>query len=142
MPFEVQHQVTLPENTFLRAKLTSLEERVIPYTDKSSGEQKTFSRLNWTFEITEEGEFWGKEVRAETPAFLSDAPHNAFRNWSEALLQRPLDLGQVLNESDLIGLSGLVTIGYETDRRDPAKKWPRVAEVIPLDPNSVSSPPF
>lgn len=144
MPFEVQHQVTFPANTFLRASLKDLEVRTIgPFPDKKTGEMKTFDKLNWIFEITEQGEFLGKEVRAETSAFLSDDPRNQFRNWAESLLQRPLDLGQVLNESDLVGLSGLITVKYVEDRQDSSKFWARVDDVIPLDPaSSYDEPPF
>lgn len=144
MAFEVQHQVELPTNTFLRAKLKELESKTVPYTDKKTGEQKEFTKLNWIFEITQDGEYFGKTVRAETSAYLSDSPYNTFRLWAEALLQRPLDLGQVLNETDLIGLSALITIRFEEDRRDSTKKYPRVEDVIPLDPASAAydEPPF
>ena len=142
-PFEVQHQVTLPTGTFLLAQLKELEVRNIPYNDKKTGERKSFDKLNWVFEIKEQGEFNGKEVRAETSAFLSDDPYNQFRNYAEALLQRPLDLGQVLHEGDLVGLSALITVKFEEDRRDSSKVWPRVDAVIPLDPATASSqPPF
>jgi hypothetical protein len=136
MPFEVQHQVEIPANTFMRAKLNKLDVASIQYVDKKTGEQKSFDKLNWIFEITEQGEFTGKDVRAETSAYLSDHPENKFRQWSEALLQRPLDLGQVLNEADLEGLSGLIMVSYVEDRKDPSKKWPRVTDVIPLDPST------
>jgi hypothetical protein len=144
MAFEVQHQVELPTNTFLRAKLKELEVKKVGYADKKTGEQKEFTKLNWLFEITQDGEYFGKTVRAETSAYLSDSPYNNFRLWAEALLQRPLDLGQVLNETDLIGLSALITIKFEEDRRDSSKKFARVEDVIPLDPGSVmdSEPPF
>jgi hypothetical protein len=140
MAFEVQHQVELPTNTFLRAKLKELEVKEIPKRDGSG----TFNKLNWVFEITQDGEYFGKTVRAETSAYLSDSPYNTFRTWAESLLQRPLDLGQVLNETDLIGLSALITVKYEEDRRDANKKWARVEDVIPLDPASAQygQPPF
>lgn len=141
MAFEVQHQVDLPTGTFLRARLTELEVKTVPYVDKKTGENKEFTKLNWIFEITEAGEFFGKKVRAETSAYLSDSPYNTFRNWAEALLRRPLDLGQVLNETDLIGLSALITVKYEEDRRDSSKKWARVEDVIPMDPAG-DEPPF
>ena len=143
MPFEVQHQVDLPEETLLRAQLKDLEHRKIPYTDKKTGEQKEFGKLNWIFEITEQGDFVGKQVRAETPDYLSDSQHNKFGQYARALLRRDLAPGQVLAESDLIGLSGLIDITYEADRRDPSKKWARVGNVYELDPASaMDEPPF
>jgi hypothetical protein len=101
-----------------------------PSRDQPGGSGDAFTRLNWIFEITQEGDYFGKNVRAETSAFLSDSPFNQFRNWAEALLQPQLDLGQVLDESDLIGLPALITVKYEEDRKDSSKKWARVDEVI------------
>lgn len=140
MAFEVQHQVELPTNTLLRAKLKELEVREIPKRDGSG----TFEKLNWVFEITQDDDYFGKTVRAETSAYLSDSPYNTFRLWAEALLQRPLDLGQVLNETDLIGLPALITVRYEDDRRDSTKKWARVEDVIAVDPTAAAydEPPF
>lgn len=144
MPFEVQHQIDLPTDTLLRAQLKELEAKTIPYTDKKTGEQKDFTKLNWVFEVTEQGEYVGKQVRAETSAFLSDSPYNQFNAFAKALLQRELAPGQILSEGDLIGLSALITVKYEEDRRDSGKKWPRVADVYELDPASMAAaePPF
>ena len=143
MPFEVQHQVDLPTNTLLRAKLKELEVRTIPFTDRKTGAPSSFEKLNWVFEITQQGDYFGKTVRAETSAFLSDSPYNVFRNWAEALLQRPLDLGQVLNEGDLIGLPALITVKYEEDRKDSTKKWARVEDVISVGGDAFGDePPF
>lgn len=142
MPFEVQKSVEIPENTLLRARLKSLEVVTVPYVDKKTNEAKEFTKLNWVFEITQDGEYLGKDVRAETSAFLSDHPENKFRLWSEALLQRPLDLGQVLNEQDLVGLSALITVHYQPDRKDPEKKWRRVEDVISLGGSAYEEPPF
>lgn len=146
MAFEVQHQVDLPIETLLMARLKELEHKVIPYTDKKTGEQKTFGKLNWLFEVTEQGDFFGKTVRAETSDYFSDSEYNVPNQYATALLQRRLDPGQVLSEGDLIGLSGLITVKYEADRNDASKKWPRVDQVIPLDPASAAAasmdPPF
>lgn len=142
MSFTVEHTVEIPENTLLRSKLLSLDAVTIPYNDKKTGEAKEFTKLNWVFEVTQDGEYLSKEVRAETSAFLSDHPENKFRLWAEALMQRPLDLGNVLNESDLVGLSALITVKYEADRKDPEKKWRRVEDVIALDGPSYDEPPF
>lgn len=136
MPFEVQHQVDLPTGTLLQAVLKTLEVKEIPKRDGG-----TFQKLNWLFEIVEQGDYFGKQVRAETSAYLSDSPYNTFRNWAEALLQRPLDLGQVLNESDLVGLPALITIRFEEDYKDKTKKWPRVEDVIPAEAG-FNQPPF
>ena len=137
MAFEVQHQVELPTGELLQARLKDLEVKEIPKRDGSG----TFQKLKWVFEITQAGDYYGKTVFQETSAYLSDSPYNTFRLWAEALLQRPLDLGQVLNESDLIGLPALITVKYEEDYKDSTKKWARVEDVIAASPGALQ-PPF
>jgi len=124
MPFQIRHEADLPVNTLLRAKLKDLTIREIPKRDGG-----TFEKLNWVFEITAQGDFFGKTVRAETSADFSDSQYNQPRAWSEALLQRQLGAGQMLGESDLIGLPCDITVRYEDDRKDPSKKWARVDDV-------------
>lgn len=141
MPFEVQHQVEIPAGTLMRAVLVGLES---VYIESKTPGKDGWTKLKWKWEIVEEGEYKGKEVTGECSAFLSDAPENRFRNWAEALLQRPLDLGQVLDEQDLVGLPALITIRYEPDRRDPSKKWRRVDDVISVSVAGFDNgePPF
>jgi hypothetical protein len=146
MAFTVEHAEPTPDiptNTLLRAKLISLEVATVPYKDRKTGEDKSFQKLNWVFEITQQGDYHGMTVRAETSAYLSDHPENKFRLWAEALMQRPLDLGNVLSETDLIGLSALITVKYEADRKDAEKKWRRVEDVIALEGEALfDQPPF
>lgn len=138
MPFEVQKSTQLPAGVLLKARLDSLDVRDIPFTDKKTGEAKSFQKIEWIFKVID-GEFQGKEVRGETSAYLTDHPENKFRNWSEALLNRSLDLGFVLDESDLVGATSLITVKYVADRKDEEKKWPRIDDVIPL---AEDEPPF
>lgn len=137
--FTVQHQVVLPEGALLRAKLKELEVRSIPKRDGSG----SFNKLKWKFEITQAGEYLGLNATAETSAYLTDEPDNVFRQWAEALLNRPLDLGVTLYPQDLEGLPCLVEIGKEQDRKDSTKFWRRVVTVIPTGEAAQSEePPF
>lgn len=143
MAFEVQHQVDLPEGELLKARLVELESKEIPKKDPKPGEASSFTKLVWKFEVTEQGDYNGKQVRVETSAFLSDSPHNQFGNFARALLRGELPVGTVLSEEDLVGLSCFIEIAYVPDRLDKSKKWPRVAECYPLDPASINDePPF
>lgn len=138
MSFTVEHQVEIPTDTILRARLTELEVREIP-----KREGGTFQRLKWHFEITQQGDFFGKKISGETSAFLSDSPENVFRTWAEALLGRPLDLGASLFPSDLEGLQALITVRKEPDRKDSSKFWRRVDTVMALDGGFADDqPPF
>ncbi len=138
MPFEVEKSRALPAGELLKARLEKFDVQEIEYTDRKTNEKKSFKKIEWIFKIVD-GEYQGKEVRGETSAYLTDHPDNKFRNWSEALLGRSLDLGDVLDESDLEGGSVLITVKYVTDRKDEEKKWPRVDDVIPLGDDE---PPF
>lgn len=142
MPYEVEHQIDLPVDELLRAKLQNLEPREIEYTDRKTNEKKSFTKLDWTFEVTQDGDYFGKLVKANTSAYLSDSPYNQFRSWSEALLGHELETGQVLSESDLIGLPALITVKYEDDKKDANKKWARVDEVLAVSQTYADSPPF
>jgi hypothetical protein len=144
MTFEMQAAVIIPTDTLLGARLKELEHKIIPYTDRKTGEEKTFGKLNWVFEIAEQGELSGKTVRAETSDRLDNHPNNRFRAFAEALLQREIELGVALSESDLIGLPCLITTHYEDDRSDKTKQWQRVNQVYPVDPASAGlfEPPF
>lgn len=138
--FEVQHQAEIPEGKLIRAKLDSLEVVTKDFTDKKTGELKEFTKLEWIFKITEDGDMNGMTVRAETSTYLSDHPDNKFRSWAEGLLGRELDLGAVLSVDDLVGLQGLITVRYDPDRKDPSKKWRRVDTVISI--GEQGDPPF
>lgn len=144
MTFEMQQAVVIPTDTLLAAKLKEMEHKIIPYTDRKTGEEKTFGKINWVFEIVEQGDLNGKTVRAETSDKLDNHPNNRFRAFAEALLQREIEVGVALSESDLIGLPALITTRYEADRTDADKKWQRVDQVYPLDPASAGAftPPF
>jgi len=136
MAFTIQHQVDLPVETLLRAKLKELTVREIPTREGGS-----FERLTWVFEITQQGDFFGKTVRGETSAYFSDSEFNQPTAWAKVLLNRDLDAGQVLSEGDLIGLPCDLTVKYEEDRKDKSKKWARVEDIYPVD-GLGDEPPF
>lgn len=136
MAFTIAHQVDLPVNTLLRAKLKDLEVRSLPSRDGG-----TFERLKWTFEITQQGDFFGKTVQADTTAYFSDSEFNQPTAWAKILLGRELAAGQVLSEGDLIGLPCDLTVKYEDDRKDKNKKWTRVEDIYPVD-GLGDEPPF
>lgn len=124
--------IPLPEDTFFRARLEKIDYREFDWTDKKTGEQKSGSNLDWTFEITAEGDYKGRKVRGRTRAELTADDGNRFRTWAETLLGRELPIGMGIDEDDLVGLSCELTVRHEADRKDPEKKWERVDEIIPV----------
>ena len=137
LQFTTQEQLdlTLPEDSIHVAKLVDLKTRDVPYKDKNDGSDKTFTKLEWWWEITATAigdQYIGRKVKGECPAELTSHPSNRFRNWAETLLGREIPVGMQLDTEDLLGLSAEVSIGHRPDRKDPAKIWEYVDEVLPL----------
>jgi hypothetical protein len=133
---------TIPEDTIVRAKLTDIILKEIEYV--KNGETKSFEKLYWTFQVADggpEGTWVGKQVRGQTDPELTNEPHNKFRNWSEALLNRDIAVGFQLDTDDLIGMTCKITVKHEEDRRDSNKIWERVDEVLPAGGFN-DAPPF
>lgn len=140
----VEQHVDLPEGILMTARLKEIEVKTIPYNDKKTGEAKSFDKLNWLFEITEQGDHTMRVVRKETSAEFKTSEYNEPYQIAKALLGRDIPAGTAVSPGDLQGLSGLITIKYEADRGgSDGKKWARVDQVYPLDPASgFSEPPF
>lgn len=101
----------IPENTPQPAVLESLEQKTVPYTDKQTGESKTFTKLEWWFKITG-GEHQGRKVKGETSAVIDNHPNNQFRQWVEGLLGQEIPVGFSFEEDDLIGLPCEITVRH------------------------------
>lgn len=144
---EEQQDLTLPEDSIHTAQLVDLKTRDVPFTDRKTGEAKSFTKLEWWWEIVAtnlEDKYIGRKVKGECDAKLTSHPGNSFRNWAETLLGREIPIGMVIDTDDLIGLRAEVSIGHREDRKDPAKIWEFVDEVMPLSADFKLSdePPF
>jgi hypothetical protein len=84
----------------------------------------------------------GRRVKGSIDARLSNHPKNQFRMWAEAMLDRQIPVGMVIDTDDLVGLSAEIVIGHRPDKKDPNKVWEEVAGVIPLSGAQSSEPPF
>lgn len=135
---------SVPEDAILRVRLESTEVRTIEYTDKNTGEPKSFQKIRWRFKIVDErpayDKFYDRTVFGETFARLTTRPDDKFRNWAEALLRRPLDAGSLIELDDLTGLAALASFTKEQDYKDKSKYWDRVDELLPL--TDQMTPPF
>lgn len=128
----VEHveDLTIPEDTLLRAQLIEIKLREFEFT--RDGEKKTGRVFAWWFEVTQEGKWKGRKVSGETDARITDHPRNKLRQWAETLLGRELGEGVQLNTDDLLGLPAEISIRHEKDRKDPAKFYERVDELLPV----------
>lgn len=125
----------LPVGVPLRAKLVSVEEKTINYTDKSTGEPKSFKKLNWKFACTDHGDKW---VWGDTDPFISSHPRNNLRQWIEAVRRSPLEQGVELDITDLIGLPVSVEL---SNREYNGKVYTSVVNLVAQDP-ATEEPPF
>lgn len=134
----------IPANTIHSAQLKDVTVQPISWTDKASGEARSADLLKWKWEITD-GEYVGKWVWGSCDARLSTHPKNQFRNWSETLLGREIPPGLVIDTDDLLGLPAQISIKHRPDKKDPAKVYVEVDEVMPAGDTGWSfddNPPF
>lgn len=115
----------LPAETPFPAMLESVVEKEIPYTDRNTGQKKTFTKWEWVFEITE-GEYAGLKAYGETEDRLTTHADNKVRQWAEVLRDAPFEVGEGLNTDDLLGLPCVVTVihGEPREKRDGGKFYP------------------
>lgn len=149
LKFEVEEEkdLTLPADSIHRARLMEIKERTFEYTDRNDGTRKTASNLEWWWEITRPGtglgeEFIGRRVKGECRPKITNRPGNRLREWSEALLDREIPVGMLIDTDDLIGLEAEIVIGHRQDKKDAAKVWEEVVGVLPAVGDSSQQPPF
>ncbi len=148
--FEVEDapDLTLPEDKIFRAQLVDLKEHTFTWTDYKDKDrpgqpvQKEGRTLQWWWEIKTSDEYGGRKVKGECEPKISNHPRNKFRPWAEALLNRELPPGTRIDVDDLVGLSADITIRHRPDKKDPARKWEEVDEVMPISGGFSDEPPF
>lgn len=146
IPTTDEPDLTLDEDTIIRARLDSIEYRTFDWTDRRTGEQKTGEVLEWYWEITSasHGEkYVGRKLRGRCSPKSTNREGNKLREWAEALLDRQIPVGMEIDTDDLVGLEAEVVIGHETDRKDASRVWDRVVGVLPLTGGAQDvNPPF
>lgn len=126
---------TIPEDTIVRARLEEVKEETIPFTYKrgeKKGQKGEFTKLTWWWLVTDkeagEGLYEGRKIKGECDAKLTNHPGNKFRNWSEAILGRELEVGQGVDpEEDLQGLVADISIKH---RKYESGGEERIAEEV------------
>lgn len=146
---EEEKDLTLAEDSIHRARLIEIKEREFSFTDRNTQQMKVGTNLEWWWEVTVPGaghddpEYIGRRVKGECRPKLTNRPGNRFREWSEAVLNRDIPVGMVIDTDDLTGLEAEIVIGHRRDKKDPSKVWEEVVGVIPLSGDSYSTtPPF
>lgn len=142
--------LTIPEDTIVRARLSEIKLHSFTWTDYKDKDQpgvpvqKEGTVLQWWWEVTANNEYKGRRVKGETDAKITNHPRNKFRAWAETLLGRELPAGIAIDVDDIVGLSADISIGHKADKKDPSKKYEYVDEVIPITGgfSVADEPPF
>jgi hypothetical protein len=119
---------TIPEGTILRARLISVEYKTFSWKD-AKGEVRNGENLTWKFTITEQGDWATWSIVGDTRCKMTNMRGDKFREWSEALLCRSLEIGESVDVDDLAGLPCEVLIEHQVDKK--GNRWNRVGTVLP-----------
>lgn len=139
--YEVKEDPRLPEDTIFRATLIEAKELTVPYTDKKTGEDKTFEKVEWKWRIETPLDYEGKHAYGDTSAEVTANPNNRFRQIAEALLQREFGVGMSFDLEDLVGLKADITVVHQ-QARNSDKTFVKVDEVLKVDAQFADEPPF
>jgi hypothetical protein len=132
-----ESEYRLPAHTPFPAMLEAVEEKEIPYTDRVTGEKRTFTKWEWVFQIVE-GEYAGLSAYGDTEGKLTTHPDNLVRQWAEVLRDAPFGIGEGLNTDDLLGLPCVISVRHDPPRpkKDGGKFYPcPVDQVFPEGTN-------
>lgn len=121
-----EDEYALPEDTLLRARLDSVEEKTITFFYKAhhkavtegkakEGDQGEIHKWVWKFTILD-GDYAGLGAWGETETYLSSHANNKVRQWAEALRDAPFTVGEGLDTDDLLGLSCVLTVRHDPPR--------------------------
>ena len=137
---EDEPEFKLPADIPLPARLVKVEEKSYPYT--KNGEERTFTKWSWDFEITD-GDYAGLHAWGDTDPKLTNHPENKVRQWGETLRGAPFEMGEGIDTDDLLDLPCLVLVDNIIDQKkgstDKFYRCP-VVDVLPADMDV--EPPF
>lgn len=129
---EDQPDLTIPEDTIVRAKLLEIKDKTIEWVDKQTKEKRSATLAQFWWQVTE-GEYRDRKVRLECDARITNHPNNRFRQVAESLLGRELPAGIEIDDEDLVGLSADISIAHETyEKNGEQRVAEKVDEVMPI----------
>lgn len=110
----------IPEGEIVAAKVVGIEGKSFDWGE----------RLNWKFEVTEEGTWEGYKINGSTSLKFTIDPPSKFYEWSVELLGRTFEIGESVETDDLIGLPCRIEIEWQEDKDDEKKHWMRAYSII------------
>lgn len=113
----------IPDGEVVGVRLEEITTRTVNF---GSG-----TRLNWKFLVTEEGPYKGHTIYGDTSdSFVIHSECKAY-NWAKSLSGDDYEGADVFDTDDLVGLPARVIVFHRPDRKDPARKWVNVRDVLP-----------
>lgn len=101
----------------------------IRVTDITSRESNFGLRLDWHFEVVEEGEYKGISVKGSTGAKFTLHSECRLYNWAKSLTGDDYESGQSFDTDDMIGLVGRGIVSHRRDNQD--RVWMNISDVLP-----------
>lgn len=99
------------------AEVIKVQRVTKPYEDDEGNKVEKFE---FSFRITEEGEYKGHRIKGETPLFFNNSDRCKLRNWIQEILSQELPTGYELNFEELKGKPVRVNAEVKvTDRKKP-----------------------
>ncbi len=147
---QAENEYKFPDDIAYSCKLIDVVEREIAYFKRNEhGErtntQDTFKKWEWHFEV-QEGPYMGQILYGETRPEYTTREDNKVRQWSEALLNRELAVGEELDTDTLLGRQCVVSVRHDPPRpkKDGGMFYPTaVDEVVPKSGSLLTTqPPF
>lgn len=115
--------VTVPEDVY-KAKVVKLEPRDIVW------DTSIRSVLEFTFEITDDAEYEGVQLRGIATLVERLTPKSKLRAWAEAILGQKLNEGDELDTDMLLGKSCRINVIVEPGKN--GGQFNKVKDVLPL----------
>jgi hypothetical protein len=138
-----------PEQVLFPARLKGVGAKTIQPKDTT---KKSFTKWDWTFEITgpggasgEHAGFEGQEVHGETWPRITTQDEDTARNWFETLSGRQVDIGEDVDTDTVIGVPCLILLRHgETYTSRDGREFTRVEveDVLPWESLTDTEPPF
>lgn len=120
--------LTIPEDTFVKAQLVELKPREMKWNDKVTGLPQSKQRIEWWWQITSPETYAMRRIKGECDAEIKVG--SQFHTWAEALLDRTVPIGMPIDTDDLIGLNGELTVSHRKSK-DGTRTFEQVDIVMP-----------
>jgi len=122
--------VVIPEDTMVEAELLGMEKKKMPFQDDNGND---VFKVEWTFKITEEGEYKNRRVWGQTSTIFTSHEDCKMRAWvQEILAVDELSPGFKFKTGDLVNEKARIVIGQRsyTTRDGEARTVNTVKDVI------------